>query len=315
VNRLDKLPDIAQRQLGGLQANTTLLCKIRLEAAEAKQGPKRGMTRMLRPALALCCALVLCVGAVMTMNADNRPVAMDAGEANVMMASRAAGSQAEPTAQPMTLADVPKGSISMSAGMQRSAGSLFAQSTDAGFPLVTLQGATYRMLESPDGISRSLLGDSMGAVNEFNLEPALGSSGVVSNVIAMGEDVYAVGDMGGALVAAEVDGALRVFQRVRYAGTAVIGTETLRDTLCASSDVKWIEVEGLGRAEGETAQQLMETLLEYADYQSTAFSGSVPMQIGLTNGLTLQLMTGEDSVSACGTWSCPDFFEAFAEMQ
>ena len=31
------------------------------------------------------------------------------------------------------------------------------------------------------------------------------------------------------------------------------------------------------------------------------------------NGLTLQLLTGDDSVSACGTWSCPDFFEAFAE--
>ena len=315
MNRLDKLPDIAQRQLGGLQANTTLLCKIRLEAAEAKEGRKPRTIRRLRPALALCCALVLCVGAVMTLNRDIGPLVPDAGEANVMMASRAAGSQAEPTAQPMTLADVPKGSITMSAGMKRSGGSLFAQSTDAGFPLVTLQGATYRMLESPDGISRSLLGNSMGAVNEFNLEPALGSSGVVSNVIAMGETVYAVGDMGGALVAAEVDGALRVFQRVSYAGTAVIGTETLRDTLCVPSDVKWIEVEGLGRAEGEEAQQLMETLLKYADYQSTAFSGSVPMQIGLTNGLTLQLMTGEDSVSACGTWSCPDFFEAFAEMQ
>ena len=37
------------------------------------------------------------------------------------------------------------------------------------------------------------------------------------------------------------------------------------------------------------------------------------MQIGLTNGLTLQLLAGEDAVSACGSWSCPDFYEAFAE--
>ena len=144
------------------------------------------MARALKPALALCCALVLCVGAVMTLDEGRNPGMTDMSEPNVMMASRAAGSEAEPTAQPMTLADVPKGSISMSAGMKRTGGSLFAQSTDAGFPLVTLGGATYRMLESPDGISSALLGKSMGAVNEFNMEPALGSSGVVSNVIAMG---------------------------------------------------------------------------------------------------------------------------------
>jgi len=57
----------------------------------------------------------------------------------------------------------------------------------------------------------------------------------------------------------------------------------------------------------------MELLLEYADYVGTGMSGTDSMQIGLTNGLTLQLMTGDDSVSACGSWSCPDFFEAFAE--
>ena len=315
MNRLDKLPDIANRQLGGLEADTKLLCKIRLEAAERKEKP--AMTRVLKPALALCCALVLCVGAVMTLNADNSPVVLNNETPNVMMASRSAGPEAEeaaPTAQPAALADVPKGSITMSAGMKRSGGSLFAQPTGSSFPLVTLGGATYRLLESPDAVSSAMLGDEMGAVTEFNLEPALGSSGVVSNVVSTGENIYAVGDMGGALVAAPVDGALRVFQRVSYAGTAVIGTETLRDTLCAPSDVKWIEVEGLGRVEGETAQQLMEVLLDYADYQSTAFSGSVPMQIGLENGITLQLMTGEDSISACGTWSCPDFFEAFQDL-
>ena len=315
MNRLEKLPDIAQRQLGGLEANTTLLCKIRLEAAERKEKP--GVTCVWKPALALCCALVLCLGAVMTLNTDGGPVAADVSESNVMMASRAAGDETEeaaPTAQPAVKADVPRGSITMSAGAKHSIGSLFAQPAGSSFPLVTLKGATYRMLESPDAISSAMLGAELGAVTEFNLEPALGTSGVVSNVVSTGESIYAVGDMNGALVAARVDGAIRVFQRVSYAGTAVIGAETLRDTLCAPADVKWIEAEGFGRAEGEKAQQLMETLLEYATYQSTAFSGSASMQIGLANGLILQLMTGEDSISACGTWSCPDFFEAFADL-
>ena len=42
-------------------------------------------------------------------------------------------------------------------------------------------------------------------------------------------------------------------------------------------------------------------------------SGSGSLHIGLTNGLTLQLLVGDDTVSACGTWSCPEFFESFHE--
>ena len=61
------------------------------------------------------------------------------------------------------------------------------------------------------------------------------------------------------------------------------------------------------------AQQLMHTLFDLADYQGTAFSAGASMQIGLHNGLVLQLMAGEDTISACGIWSCPDFFEAFAD--
>ena len=189
------------------------------------------------------------------------------------------------------------------------------QGSDAGFPLITLNGATYRMLESPDGLSASLLGEELGAVSEFNIEPALGSGGVVSNVVSLGESIYAVGDMNGALVAAKVNDALRVFQRVSYAGTAVIGAETLADTLCAPGDAAWIEVSGIGRVDdAAVVQELMETLLTCADYEGTSLSGSTSMQVGLTNGLVLQLLVGEDTVSACGTWSCPDFFEAFEEV-
>lgn len=308
MNRLDKLPEIANRQMSGLEATPTLLCKIKLEAAEGKAVRRYAA---LRPVLAACAAVVLCVGAVAALDRD---VVSGTTESTVvnMMASRSAGTEALPTAEPRTLADVPKGAISMSAGMKRSAGSLFAQSESTSFPLITIGNATYRMLEKPDGISDGLLGIEMGKVTEFNIEPALGSGGVVSNAVACGDPVYAVGDLSGALVAAPVNGSMRVFQRVSYAGAAVIGRETLADTLCAPSDVAWMQLDGLGRVDDPAqAQQLMEVLLSTADYQSTAFSGDTSMQIGLHNGITLQLMAGEDSVSACGTWSCPDFFEAF----
>ena len=205
MKRLEQLPSIAKKQLGGLEADMTLLCKIRIEAAEKKQKPSRAA--VLRPVLAVCAALVICVGAVAALdlggNDGHTPVVT-----SQMMDSQSAGEAASPTVQPRAMADVPKGSITMSAGMKRIAGSLFSQSESASFPLLTLDGATYRMLETPTAVSADLLGEDMGKVSEFNLEPALGSGGVVSNVVSCGEPVYAVGGMGGALVAAQVDGAM-----------------------------------------------------------------------------------------------------------
>ena len=231
-----------------------------------------------------------------------------------MLDSHSAGAQGSPTAQPRLLGEVPKGSISMSAGRSISEGTLFAQGDSSTFPLIILNGATYRMLETPASISSHLLGEPLGEVTEFNIEPALGSSGIISNAASCGEMVYAVGDHTGALIAATVNSMTRVFQRVSYAGTAIIGRETLADTLCPPEAAAWVMVEGMGCVEDPVlVQTLLHTLFELADYQSTAFSNGKSMQIGLQNGLTLQLMVQDDSISACGVWSCPDFFEAFAE--
>lgn len=308
MKRLDNLPQIAQRQLGGLEASAAILAKAKLEAAD-RRAPRWAMT--LRPVAAVCAALVLCVGAVAALN--TAPVEPETVTPINVMDNHSAGLSA-PTAVPRTLAEVPSGVISMSAGIRRGGDTLFAELGSSAFPLITLDGATYRLLVSPSAISASLLGDAIGTVNEFNIEPALGSGGVVSNAVACGETVYAISGMNGALAAAKVDGALRVFQRVSYAGNSVIGNESLGDTLCAPEDAAWIEVSGMGRVDDPAqVQQLMHTLLDYADLQGTSLSGDGSMQIGLNNGLTLQLLCGSDAVSACGTWSCPDFFEAFAE--
>lgn len=311
MKRLEQLPQVAQRQLGGLKATPTLLAKAKLRAAEMRQPRRRGMR--WQPALAVCAALVLCVGAALWAVDGHVPGTSPEPTQNVL-GSRSAGGLQQSTAEPRLSGDVPVGSLSMSVGSASTGETLFAQGEGQSFPLITMNGATYRMLKSPSGISSSLLGEELGQVTEFNVEPALGSSGVVSNIVARGETVYAISGMSGALVAAQVDGTTRVFQRVSYAGTAIIGSETLRDTLCDPVDVEWIELSGKGRvSDVATAQQLMQTLLDYADYQSTAMSGSGSLRIGLQNGLTLQLLVSDESVSACGTWSCPDFFEAFAQ--
>ena len=309
MKRLEQLPDIASRQLGGLEATPTLMAKIKLQAVESKQ--PRSWSAYLRPAVAVCAALVLCVGAVMTLSPETNDHLLPRATENVLD-SHSAGLQAVVTASPRT-ADVPHGSITMSAAVQRANGTLFAAGDSAAFPLVTLGNATSRLLETPSSISSALLGEALGTVSEFNVEPALSTGGTVSNIIACGETVYAIGDMGSALVAARVDDHLRVFQRVSYAGTAIIGSETLADTLCAPEDVVWIDIAGIGRVEDPSAVlALMNNLYDGAEYTGTAFSSGASMQLGLSNGLVLQLMAGDDTVSACGMWSCPDFFEAFA---
>lgn len=308
MKRLDNLSQVVEHQLGGLQADAKLLAKIKLQAAESGQTRR---TAMLRPVLAVCAALVLCVGAaawsVQQFAPQGSVLAPDATP-NVMD-SYAAGEATLPTNAPRIAGDVPSGSITMSAGSSRSGDTLFATGEGSAFPLISVNGATYRLLRSPSGVSRSLLGGSLGAVTEFNHEPALSSGGVVSNVVSLGEQVYAVDGMGGALAAAYVNDGLRVFQRVSYAGTAVIGRETLADTLCDPEQVEWIDVSGYGRAQGADAQRLMQTLLDCAEYLGSGSGGTGSMQVGLRNGLTLQLFVGEDTVSACGTWSCPDFFD------
>lgn len=309
MKELKHLPQIAERQLGGLKADTQLLARIKLNAAPQEQRSYHSSFRW-QTALAVCAALVLCITGVLwaTEPSDGGVVVV---QETPVINSHSAGT-VEVTKAPPAIGDLPGGSITMSGSGSRGSESLFASGQGNSIPLITVNGATYQMLSYPDGISSALLGKELGLVNEYNLEPALGSGDIISNIAAPGVPVYAIDGMKGAMIAAKVDGSLRVFQRISYAGTAVIGKEDLSDTLCSASKVEWIRYNG-NTVSGGKAQQLMETLLNDASFQSTGMSGSGSLQIGLTNGLALQLLVGDDTISACGTWSCPDFFEAFAD--
>lgn len=306
------MPEIADRQLGGLKATPTLLCKVKLSASEAAAPRRRPAWQ---PILAACTALLFCVGAVGAAVWGVQPSQQEVVgiTAENVMESYSAGDNHAPTEAPHVAADVPKNSVSMRAGGS-GGGALFAEGDGSSFPLITVKGATYRMLTSPTGISSSLLGEALGEVGEFNVEPALGTSDIVSNTAAVNQTVYAVSGMKGAMVAAEVEGSMRVFQRVSYAGTAIIGGEGLDDTLCGVSDARAIRWDGVGEVtDADTVKALMQTLVNDSDYRGTSMSGDGSLQIELTNGLTLQLLVSDDAVSACGTWDCPDFFEAFHE--
>lgn len=302
MKQLEKLPEIASRQLGGLHADDGLLQRIRQEA-QSPSPRRKAAAFPMKPLLCCAAALVVLLCGLFVMPRFTAPD-------DELIYSHSAGGQA--TKAPLS-GDLGEGSLSMSSSGSRSGESLFAPVSGNTFPLIIVDGATYRMLSSPSGISDGLLGAELGSVGEFNIEPALGTSAIVSNTVGQGDTVYAVKGLSGAMVAAPVNGSYRVFQRVSYAGAAVFGGETLRDTLAAPDMVSWIFISGLGTVSGDDAAYLLSLLYQHADYQSTGTSGSVSMQIGLKNGLVLQLMTGDECISGCGTWSCPEFFEGFHE--
>ena len=96
MKRLENLPQIAQRQLGGLEATPKILAKAKLQAADMRTSRKGSM--MLRPILAVCAALVLCVGAAAVFTGNDTPLSAPA-QINVLD-SHSAGTQVLPTEVP-----------------------------------------------------------------------------------------------------------------------------------------------------------------------------------------------------------------------
>ncbi|MCE5343790.1 MAG: hypothetical protein LLF96_09475 [Eubacteriales bacterium] len=312
MNRLTDLPEITQRRMGGLTADARLKAKI-LRAADGP-APRRAH---FSPALAITVAAALCIGllAILALS-PTHPLGTQSKSA--LLDSRSAGSTAElssaATDQPQ---DVAAGSISVG-GATESTGdyrNLFASERSGNYPLIMAGNAVYRMLISPTDMDDSLLGSALGEVTEYTLEPALSDGGIISNIVSAGETIYAVRDMNGAMAAAYINGRLRVFQRVSFAGAAVLGGETLRNTLSVTAQATAMELTGVGIvANPVSAQNLLQMLLTDAEYENSSFGtdDTRSLLIALDNGLIVQLMVGADTVSACGTWSCPDFFAEYA---
>lgn len=312
MNHYQDLPEIIDRQLSGLKADADLLARIQSHQAQAK--PSFDFRCFRLPAVAVCGLAMVFVCASLLMPSETTDFLSQPTTDENMITSQAAGISVDGSVDPSITANMPTGVISLGVGGESVTGTLFATSTSSTFPLISMSGATYRMLTTPTSISSNMLGQSLGTVSEFTLEPALGRSGVISNIVPTGTEVFAIDGMENALIASSVDGYVRVFQRVSYANTAIIGNETLSDTLCDASDAVFISLEGVGTiSDADAVASVMNTLLTKADYASSSITGTQSLQIGLSNGLTLQMLVGDDTVSACGTWNAPDFFDAFQE--
>lgn len=306
--RLQQLPEIAEQT--GLHANEAMKRNIlRMAQGEKKTAPVFAFRRLAL----LLCAFVLIVGAaafgIPALNRESvQPV-----PAQLTKTIAAGNSDALPGT--MLALDVPMGSIVIKSSSNPSYRSIWAKSSGGNFPMVCVDGRYYRMLTNPTALPESLLGNQLGQVNLFTSEPALaGNAGIVSNKVNQGENVYAVNGMQGAVVAAKVDGNYRAFQRVSFGENGLMGGENLAATLKASRVVA-LELTGVGTInQADTARNLMNILTDHATFlRSGSSETNTSLLIQLENGLTLQMAVNGERIMACGTWACPEFFEAFHE--
>ena len=301
---LIRLGPIADEMLGGLHADSRMKQRIEAAARQA-QAPKRRALRTFAPALC-CAALALCCVGVWGMQRGGQP-----GAAQIETIAAGEGTMA--VAGSTQIADLGDGARVGAAAPKNT--SLFA-TADSDIPLVTVNGAVYRMLTSPKSLGSSLRGDAIGQIAEALAEPSLATaeqlSAGVSNVAAQGAAVYAVKGLSSATaVAAEVDGQLRVFQRVSYAGKGP-GRETLEDTFDVRGQVATLELSGVGTLTGQAANDAIAVLLDHATLKSVDMTArKQSLTVTLESGVKLQLGVSGDTVCGCGGWSCPEFFEAF----
>ena len=304
MKRLEQLPEITEKALGGLTAGQHL--KLRIEKAATNPQPQRRPMATWAPVLA--CALVLTIALGVGI-----PALRPQPESG-LITSQAAGQSG--TGNEIALLDLNRNNVNIRQRISAAGeDSLWASGENGNFPLIGVNGKYYRMLTVPQDADGALLGKSVGTVAEFTTEPALsGTDVILSNVAAHGAKVYGVDGMSGTLVAAEVDDQTRIFQRVSFNGSALRGKEKLADTLQIAGHIVAMELSGVGSVSGSACEDLFATLLDCASYESSgSVSGKQTLLITLDNGLALQLAVKNDKPSACGTWSCPEFFEAFED--
>jgi len=315
VKRFEDLNEMTQEALGGLYAGQDLKHHI-LKAATAQKRPAAKSLLRPIPMMTMAAALVVLVAAGSLLLPGSLTPKASPGGANDVFDSLPSGQATAMPFRARALLDVPPGSISLGSGSDNPEyRSIWANANGGNFPLIGVNGKYYRMMRNPSSIPQSLLGGSIGQVSEYSDEPALADPNqIISNAVGQGEAVYSVDGMSEALVAASVDGELRVFQRVSFANNAILGWESLNDTLGISGKVIGMELSDVGTVNDEsTAAYLADILLSNASFTNAtgSQSGNRSLLIQLSNGLFVQMFVKNDTLSACGSWSCPEFFEAY----
>lgn len=300
--RLQNLKADADREMADVIASPDLLARA-VQAAEAPRRaglsvPRLRFDWLKRAAIPLCAAAAVIAGVLILRPESPLPTphtGKAGGETSV-----------EVTAAPLTDIRIENGAASLEH-------TLFVGDADGSFPMFLLDGRCYRLLSAPCPVPAECVGDFSALITEFYVEPVLASGGNVSNALPVNEPVHAVNASAPGLMAAELNGEKRLWQRASCAGEARVGSETLTDTLCDPEAVVAVEWDGHGTVLGEDARALCR-LLASARYEGADMRVGESLRLTLDNGLQLQLMLDGDRVSACGTWYCEGFGDKLREM-
>lgn len=296
----------ADEALGGLTAGPQLLHRARRIASRQEAAPVQRRPRRVL-ALAMSLMLVLVVSSLAFPWLYNKDLFQpDIPVLDTLQAGDA------PISGARTAGDLPRGSLVLSKSASPSYQGVWERGSGANFPLIRVEGRYYRLLSNPEDVS-GILGSRLGTVQVFTDEPALESgSAILSNVAALNAEVYEVQGLGRAAVAAQVNGRARLFQRVSFAGNALLGNEGLKDTLPGGAVALQLSDVGTVTDPGEVSR-LMD-LLYKASYQgSGGRTTGQALLVQYGNGVVLQLAVSGDSLYGCGTWAAPDFFAAFTQ--
>ena len=299
---LEKLPEIADEMLSGLSASSALRHRILLAAQRKKIASepvftwtrKKPAYARLIPAAGMALTMALMVWFGYLYGGGPNPVLPAPPMVQSGIRTYAAGGAG---------AEVPQYQ------------SLFA-GEGVNPPLIAINGRFYRMLNTPASLPASLCAEQQfTSVSFFTEEPSLADPvGVISNVAQEGAPVYSVRGISFQTVcAAEVNGVLRLFQRVGYASSAMIGNEMFEDTFGVQGMVQSLELSGVGIIDDPAvANELVSMIGEFAEFHSNEMeAGSQTLTVRLNNGLALTLIVQDDLLSGCGVWACPEFFEEF----
>ena len=305
---LRDLPAAADKAFAGLEATPFLKARIDRAINEQKNGKVRFALPKWVPAL--CCAAIVLVLALVFVPMEQQP--------GTLINSGMLGDPTTPPASVLS-ADLGGNDVTISTNASKPGyRNMWASVQDGSFPLIGVNGKYYRMMTSPKTVSNGMLDSQVATVSEFTTEPSLsGTDAVLSNAAAYGTAVYALrGVAASTCVAAEVDGHMRLFQRVSFNGNALRGSERLADTLAVSGKAVSLELSGVGTITDPAAcDALLSTLLGSASYVSSgSLSSRQALLIELDNGLVLQMAVKGDRFAACGVWSCPEFFEEFEAL-
>lgn len=308
MKRLEQLPEITNQALGGLTADAAMKQRI-YETATTRH---YHMTSPARWIPAVCAGLVLVAALGTGIPAMLRNTSVEEGK---LITTISAG-DGEAVMNENMISSLNNNSVKVGSQSTIPAfRSLWEKASSGSFPMIGMNGCYYRLMTSPADVPAEVLGERLDEVQSFTTEPALTNTNVtMSNCVPSGTSVYAVKNMGSTLIVARLNGVNRLFQRVSFNGSALLGKETLADTLQIGGHITMMELSGVGVVDDKTTcEKLFNTLIAYADYASSgSISSEQSLLIELDNGLTVQLMIKNDKLGACGVWSCPEFFEQYA---